>query len=442
MVFKRKLYAQMLDWKQQWGGQYALLIKGARRVGKSTLVEQFAKNEYKSHILIDFSNARKELVSLFDDISDLDFFFMRLQQQTGVKLHERQSAIVFDEVQECPRARQAIKHLVKDGRYDYIETGSLISIRKNVQGIVIPSEEMQLTLQPLDFEEFLWAIGNEVGLDILRTFYEKHIPLGESHRSTMRDLRLYMLVGGMPQAVNAYLKYNNLQMVDKVKREIIELYDSDFIKLDPSGRSSMLFKNIPAQLNSNASRYMIASAIDERRTDAIDLIVSEMRESMVINLAHHCTDPNVGLGMHKSLDAYKMYIADTGLFVTLAFWDKAFTENIIYNQLLSDKLSANLGYVYENLVAQMLRASGNELYYYTFPTEKGNTNYEIDFLLSRGNKIVPIEVKSSGYKTHKSLDVFCEKHSSRIGDRILLYTKDYQKDGATICLPVYFTSLL
>lgn len=442
MVFRRKLYAKMLDWKQHWGGQYALLIKGARRVGKSTLVEQFAKTEYKSHILIDFSSARKELISLFDDISDLDFFFMRLQQQTGVKLHERQSAIVFDEVQECPRARQAIKHLVKDGRYDYIETGSLISIRKNVQGIVIPSEEMQLTLQPLDFEEFLWAIGNEVGLDILRTFYEKHIPLGESHRSTMRDLRLYMVVGGMPQAVNAYLKYNNLQMVDKVKREIVELYDSDFMKLDPSGRSSMLFKNIPAQLNSNASRYMIASAIDERRTDAIDLIVSEMRESMVIHLAHHCTDPNVGLGMHKSLDAYKMYIADTGLFVTLAFWDKAFTENIIYNQLLSDKLSANLGYVYENLVAQMLRASGNELYYYTFPTEKGNTNYEIDFLLSRGNKIVPIEVKSSGYKTHKSLDAFCEKHSSRISDRILLYTKDYQKDGATICLPIYFTSLL
>ena len=432
----------MLSWKQQWGGQYALLIKGARRVGKSTLVEQFAKNEYKSHILIDFSNARKELISLFDDISDLDFFFMRLQQQTGVKLHERQSTIVFDEVQECPRARQAIKYLVKDGRYDYIETGSLISIRKNVQGIVIPSEEMQLTLHPLDFEEFLWATGTEVGLDILRIFYEKHIPLGDSHRSTMRDLRLYMLVGGMPQAVNAYLKHNNLQMVDRVKREIIELYDSDFMKLDPSGRASMMFKNIPAQLNSNASRYMIASAIDERRTDAIDLIVSEMRESMVINLAHHCTDPNVGLSMHKSLDAYKMYMADTGLFVTLAFWDKAFTENIIYNQLLSDKLRANLGYVYENLVAQMLRASGNELYYYTFPTEKGNTNYEVDFLLSRGNKIIPIEVKSSGYKTHKSLDAFCDKHPSRISNRILLYTKDYKKDGATICLPVYFTGLL
>jgi predicted AAA+ superfamily ATPase len=212
--------------------------------------------------------------------------------------------------------------------------------------------------------------------------------------------------------------------------------------MDPSGRASMIFKNIPAQLNNNASRYMIATAIEERRTDTIDLIISEMRESMVVNLAYHSTDPNVGLGLHRSLDAYKMYILDTGLFVTLAFWDKAFTENVIYDKLLSDKLSANLGYVYENLVAQMLRADGNELYYYTFPTGKGNTNYEVDFLLSRGNKIIPIEVKSSGYKTHKSLDAFCEKHSSRISERILLYTKDYQKDGATICMPIYFTPFL
>lgn len=442
MIFKRKLYEKMLSWKQQWGGEYALLIKGARRVGKSTLVEQFAKNEYKSYILLDFSKRSKKLLTLFDDMSDLNIFFMRLQQEAGVQLFERQSAIVFDEVQECPRARQAIKDLVKDGRYDYIETGSLISIRKNVENIIIPSEEMQMTLYPLDYEEFSWANGNELGLTVLRQFYDQNIPLQDGHRKMMRDLRLYMLIGGMPQAVNAYLKYNNLQIVDNVKREIIELYNNDFMKMDPSGRASMIFKNIPAQLNSNASRYLVASAIDERRTDAIDVIVSEMRESMVVDLAYHSTDPNVGLGLHKSLDAYKMYIADTGLFVTLAFWDKDFTENVIYDKLLSDKLEANLGYVYENLVAQMLRASGNELYYYTFPTEKGNTNYEVDFLLSRGNKIVPIEVKSSGYKTHTSLDAFCDKFSSRIGDRILLYTKDYQKDGTTICMPVYFTPFL
>ena len=432
----------MLEWKQKWSGEYALLIKGARRVGKSTLAEQFAKNEYKSYVFIDFSRVSKTLLSLFDDISDLDFLFMRLQQETGVKLYEQQSVIVFDEVQECPRARQAIKHLVKDGRYDYIETGSLISIRKNVQNIIIPSEEMQMILHPLDLEEFMWATGHEVGLSILRMFYDKRVPLDATHRTMMRNLRLYMLVGGMPQAVNAYLKYNNMQMVDKVKREIIELYDNDFMKMDPSGRASMIFRNIPAQLNSNASRFMISSAIDARKTDVVDIVISEMRESMVVNLAYHSTDPNVGLGLHKNLDAYKIFMADTGLFVTLAFWDKAFTENVIYNKLLSDKLEANLGYVYENLVAQMLCANGNELYYYTFPTEKGNVNYEIDFLLSRGNKLMPIEVKSSGYKTHKSLDVFCEKFSSRIGERILIYTKDYQKDGPTICMPIYFTPFL
>jgi len=442
MVFKRKLYDKMLEWKQKWSGEYALLIKGARRVGKSTLAEQFAKNEYKSYVFIDFSRVSKTLLSLFDDISDLDFLFMRLQQETGVKLYEQQSVIVFDEVQECPRARQAIKHLVKDGRYDYIETGSLISIRKNVQNIIIPSEEMQMILHPLDLEEFMWATGHEVGLSILRMFYDKRVPLDATHRTMMRNLRLYMLVGGMPQAVNAYLKYNNMQMVDKVKREIIELYDNDFMKMDPSGRASMIFKNIPAQLNSNASRFMISSAIDARKTDAVDIVISEMRESMVVNLAYHSTNPNVGLGLHKNLDAYKIFMADTGLFVTLAFWDKAFTENVIYNKLLSDKLEANLGYVYENLVAQMLCANGNELYYYTFPTEKGNVNYEIDFLLSRGNKLMPIEVKSSGYKTHKSLDVFCEKFSSRIGERILIYTKDYQKDGPTLCMPIYFTPFL
>jgi predicted AAA+ superfamily ATPase len=301
---------------------------------------------------------------------------------------------------------------------------------------------MQMILHPLDLEEFMWATGHEVGLSILRMFYDKRVPLDATHRTMMRNLRLYMLVGGMPQAVNAFLKYNNMQMVDKVKREIIELYDNDFMKMDPSGRASMIFKNIPAQLNSNASRFMISSAIDARKTDAVDIVISEMRESMVVNLAYHSTNPNVGLGLHKNLDAYKIFMADTGLFVTLAFWDKAFTENVIYNKLLSDKLEANLGYVYENLVAQMLCANGNELYYYTFPTEKGNVNYEIDFLLSRGNKLMPIEVKSSGYKTHKSLDVFCEKFSSRIGERILIYTKDYQKDGPTICMPIYFTPFL
>ena len=431
----------MLRWKNERNGTTALLIKGARRVGKSTLAEEFAKNEYKTYILIDFAHISPKMVALFDDMSDLNFFFMHLQLETGVTLYERESVIIFDEVQLQPKARQAIKYLVKDGRYDYIETGSLLSIKKNVQGIVIPSEETRVTLQPMDFEEFYWAIGNTTSYGVLKQFYEQHHALNNSHRKVMRDLRLYMLVGGMPQAIDTYLSTNNLQAVDEKKREIIELYKDDFNKIDPTGRASQLFAAIPAQLNSNAGRYQIASVLENQDAQRVAEVVADMADSMTISLAYHANDPNVGLPMTKNLYRYKMFVADTGLFVTLAFHDKAFTENVIYSKLLSDKLDANLGYIYENLVAQMLRSAGHELFYHTFPAEN-NHNYEIDFLLSRGNKIVPIEVKSSGYKTHKSLDAFCEKHSSRISDRILLYTKDYQKDGATICLPIYFTSLL
>ena len=441
MIFRRKLYNDMLRWKNERKGTTALLIKGARRVGKSTLAEEFAKNEYKTYILIDFAHISPKMAALFDDMSDLNFFFMHLQLETGVTLYERESVIIFDEVQLQPKARQAIKYLVKDGRYDYIETGSLLSIKKNVRGIVIPSEETRVTLQPMDFEEFYWAVGNTTSYGILKQFFEQHHALNESHRKVMRDLRLYMLVGGMPQAIDTYLSTNNLQAVDEKKREIIELYKDDFNKIDPTGRASQLFAAIPAQLNSNAGRYQIASVLENQDAQRVAEVVADMADSMTISLAYHVNDPNVGLPMTKNMYRYKMFVADTGLFVTLAFHDKAFTENVIYSKLLSDKLDANLGYIYENLVAQMLRSAGHELFYHTFPAEN-NHNYEVDFLLSRGNKIVPIEVKSSGYKTHKSLDTFCEKYSSRIGDRILLYTKDYQKDGATICLPIYFTSLL
>ena len=440
MIFKRKLYQEMLRWKTERNGRSALLIKGARRVGKSTLVEQFAKHEYKSYILLDFNRIKPEINELFNDLSDLDFFFMRLQSETNVTLHERQSVIVFDEVQKQPLARQGIKYFVQDGRYDFIETGSLLTLKKNVKNIVIPSEETRLTLHPMDLEEFLWATGKDSAPDFLRKFYEMRKPLGSTHRSFMRELRLYMLVGGMPQAVDAFINNHNMQMVDEVKREIVQLYDDDFRKIDPSGRASRLFFNIPGQLALNASRYKISSAID-RKADSVDTIIADMEDSQCVTLAYHANDPNVGLGLSKDMDYYKMFVADTGLFVTLAFWEKTYTENIVYNKLLSDKLAANLGYVYENLVAQMLSASGNSLYYYTFP-DGNNHNYEIDFLLSRGNKLLPIEVKSSGYKTHKSLDVFCERYSSRVGDRILLYTKDYCKDGVTICLPVYFTPFL
>ena len=443
MIFKRKLYSKMLDWKQQSNGKTALLIKGARRVGKSTLVKDFAQKEYKTCILIDFSNASKQVNELFEDMMNLDFFFIKLQTFFNVTLYKRNSVIIFDEVQFQPLARQAIKHLVADGRYDYIETGSLISIRKNVENILIPSEEEQLTLYPMDLDEFYWATGNDATPEHLKQIFAMKRPIGDAvHRKLMKDLRLYMLVGGMPQAVDAYINENNLQAVDKVKRNILQLYDIDFNKIDQSGRASKIFKNIPAQLTGNAARYMISAVTDSRRSDAVSTIVSEMKESMVVNIAYNTTDPNVGLGMSRDLDSYKIYLGDTGLFVTLAFWDKDFAENVIYQKLLNDKLDANLGYVYENLVAQMLRCGGNELYYHTFPSGNGNHNYEIDFLISHGNKIVPIEVKSSGYKSHKSLDVFCNKYSSRIGDRILLYTKDYKKEEAVQYVPVYFTGMV
>ena len=433
----------MLEWKQQSNGKTALLIKGARRVGKSTIVKEFAQKEYKTCILIDFSNVSKQVNALFEDMMNLDYFFIRLQTFFNVTLYNRNSVIIFDEVQFQPLARQAIKHLVADGRYDYIETGSLISIRKNVENILIPSEEEQLTLYPMDLDEFYWATGNDATPEHLKQIFAMKQPIGDAvHRKLMKDLRLYMLVGGMPQAVDAYINENNLQAVDKVKRNILQLYDVDFNKIDQSGRASKIFKNIPAQLTGNAARYMISTVTDSRRSDAISTIVSEMKESMVVNIAYNTTDPNVGLGMSRDFDSYKIYLGDTGLFVTLAFWDKDFAENIIYQKLLNDKLDANLGYVYENLVAQMLRCGGHELYYHTFPSGNGNHNYEIDFLISNGNKIVPIEVKSSGYKSHKSLDVFCSKYSSRIGDRILLYTKDYKKEETVQYIPVYFTGLL
>ena len=397
MIFKRKLYQKMLQWKSERNGSTALLIKGARREGKSTLVEEFAKNEYKTYVLIDFAHVSKQISDLFEDISDLNFFFLRLQVETGVTLYERESVIIFDEVQLKPVARQAIKYLVKDGRYDYIETGSLLSIKKNVQNIVIPSEETRLTLFPMDFEEFYWALGNETTYSILPKFWEMRQPLEGSHRKLMRDLRLYMLVGGMPQAIDTYLKTNNMQFVDAKKREIIELYKEDFNKIDPTGRASRLFAAIPSQLMSNAGRFQVSSVIDNQDAQRVAIVVADMADSMTISLSYHVNDPNVGLPLTQNIYRYKMFVADTGLFVSLAFWDKDYTENSIYSKLLSDKLVANLGYVYENLIAQMLTAAGNELFYYTFPDEN-NHNYEIDFLLSRGNIIIMCPLRISRRK--------------------------------------------
>ena len=443
-IFKRKLYDKLLEWKHNRQGKTAILIEGARRVGKSTLAKQFAENEYESYVMIDFSIVREDVLELFDHISDLDYFFLQLQFRLGVSLKERKSLVIFDEVQKCPKARQAIKHLVADRRYDYIETGSLISIKKNVKDILIPSEEEKLFLYPMDYEEFKWALGDNTAIPQLKKLFDKKLSIGDAvTRKLMRDFRIYMVVGGMPQAVDTYIDTNNLMEVDRVKRNIIQLYEDDFYKIDSSGRLSMLFDAIPAQLNSNASRYQVASAIGSNtNSDKILQLISELRESMTINMAYHANDPGVGMSLVMNLNKYKMYIGDTGLFITLAFKDKDFTENIIYQKLMSDKLDTNLGYVYENMVAQMLTATGNRLFYYTFPTETGKHNYEIDFLLSRGNKICPIEVKSSGYKRHTSLNTFCQKFSNRILQRYIIYTKDLQKDEQTLFLPVYLTQFL
>ncbi len=419
------------------------MIQGARRVGKSTIAEEFATNEYETHILVDFAACSTEIRDLFNDVSDLNRIFMRLQLEYAVELKERKSVIIFDEVQLAPKARQAIKYLVKDGRYDYIETGSLISIRKNVKDILIPSEEVKLHMFPMDYEEFRWALGDTATIRLLQGCFHDKTSLGDAtNRKLMRDFRLYMLVGGMPQAVAAYLETNNLEKVDSVKRSIITLYEDDFNKIDPTGNASKIFRQIPAQLTGNANRYLAWSATDGTRNSALAEILSEIRESMVVNMAYHANDPSAGMALHQDPNKYKMFAGDTGLFVTLAFWDSKFTDNTIYHKLLADKLSTDLGYVYENVVAQMLKASGHELYYYTFPTGSGKHNYEVDFLIADGDKVSPVEVKSSGYKAHTSLDAFCGKFSSRIRNKYLVYTKDMRKDGDVLYLPVYMTMFL
>ena len=420
-MFKRKIYNKMQEWKKDSNGKTALLIEGARRIGKSTVVEEFAKNEYESYILIDFSRASKETKELFEDVSDLNFLFLQLQLQYKVDLRERKSVIIFDEVQLCPAARQAIKALVADHRYDYIETGSLISIKKNVKDILIPSEERKISMYPMDYEEFLWAIGDTATFSLLKKCFDMNQGLGDAiNRKQLRQFRLYMLVGGMPQAVSTYIETNNFRKVDEIKRDILNLYESDFAKIDPTGRLALLFDAIPAQLNKNAARYQTNSVLNGEKQDKILELIAELKDSKTVLVAYNTNDPDTGMSNTRDLSRFKLFLGDTGLFVTLMFKDKEFTENEIYEKLLNDKLSVKLGYLYEN----------------------SKHNYEVDFILARKNKIIPIEVKSSGYKTHKSLDVFTEKYSGRIWKRYLVYTKDMSKDQDIFCIPVYMVPFL
>lgn len=442
-MFRRKIYLDILEWKENSNGKTAILIEGPRRVGKSTTVLEFAKNEYESYILIDFSLASEEVKKLFDDIYDLNYIFLQLQLVYKVSLTERKSCIIFDEIQLCPKARQAIKVLVNDGRYDYIETGSLISIHKNVKDILIPSEERKITMYPMDYEEFLWALGDNETMPLLRSLYQDKKSIGQaSYRTIFKNFKIYMLVGGMPQAVQEYIETNDFKKVDDVKRVILSLYEDDFRKIDSTGRLSSLFDAIPAQLMNNASRYQASSVTGTLRANDILGKLDELNSSGTVLISYHANDINVGMAQYKDLRKFKMFLSDTGLFVTLAFKDKSFTENEIYKRILSGRIQADLGYIYENMVAQILKTSGHELYYHTFLNEKSRHNYEIDFLIVEKNKIIPIEVKSSGYKTHASIDAFCKKFSSKISHPVLIYTKDYKKEKDMEYLPIVMAPFL
>ena len=381
MYFKRKAYNKLLEWKKLYSDKYAVLLEGARRVGKSTIAENFAKNEYKSYILIDFSKVTDNILDCFEDIGNLNIFFLRLQAETGITLYEHDSLIIFDEVQLFPKARQAIKHLVSDGRYSYLETGSLISIRKNVKDILIPSEEMKIQVYPMDYEEFCNAAG--CSYELLQQIFDCGTAIGQAtNRKLMRDLRIYMAVGGMPQAVEAYINGENFSKIDMVKRQIISLYEEDFKKIDTSGRISAMYHSIPAQLSKDVKKYRITTAIGKKNNIKTEELLYELIDSKTVLPCYNSTDPRVSLTDTKDFDSYKLYLSDTGLFVTLMFIDRPVTENDIYAKMLSDKLPANLGYLYENLIAQMIAASGRELYYHTWEKNGSTHYYEVDFLTS------------------------------------------------------------
>lgn len=441
MYFERKVYQKLLEWKEKYADQYAVLLEGARRVGKSTIAEHFAQNEYKSYILIDFSKTTDTIRDCFDDVGNLDLFFLRLQAETGVTLYEHKSLLIFDEVQLFPKARQAIKHLVADGRYNYLETGSLISIKKNVKDILIPSEEMRFQVYPMDYEEFCIAVGTNY--ELLQQIYKMGSAIGQAtNRKLMRDLRIYMAVGGMPQAVEAYIAGKNFSEIDMIKRQIISLYEEDFKKIDASGRISALYHSIPAQLAKDPRKYRITTAIGKRNNTKADELLYELIDSKTILPCYNSTDPRVSLADTKDFDSYKLYLSDTGLFVTLMFIDRPVTENNIYAKLLSDKLPANLGYLYENFIAQMITASGRELFYHTWEKAGSTHYYEVDFLLSEGSKINAFEVKSSGSGKHESIKEFYRKFSQNVNHIYLLSQKDIGKEENLLFKPFYLMPFL
>lgn len=446
-MLKRKIYEDLLDWKHKSNGKTALLIDGARRVGKSFVAELFAKQEYKTFILIDFGNAPSDILDLFTyESSDLDLFFAKLSAFYSTPLHRRESLIVFDEVQQFPRARQLIKYLVADRRYDYMETGSLIRLRKNTENIIIPSEEEHIEMFPLDFEEFLWAMGDEVTAPLIRKCFETKTPLGQTlHRKVMNDFRQYVLVGGMPQSVLAYLNGKDFAASDEAKRRILRLYREDVSKFAQGYEEKVyaVIDGIPGQLSKKEKKYRLSSLDKNARFRVFQDSFIWLNEAMVVNSCLNVTDPSVGLALSADDSSQKCYMADTGLLVTLTFMDTAFTDNELYKAVLFDKLDINEGMIMENIVAQMLRRSGHKLFFYSRSDSDNRENHmEIDFLITEKRKIAPIEVKSGDYRSHSSLDKFRRKFSQKVGTPYILYPKDVMEKDGIWHLPLYMAMCL
>lgn len=441
MFLKRKAYDELLQWKNEYGNKYSCLLEGARRVGKSSLAEEFAKNEFRSYITIDFSNLDKETKQIFDeDLTNLNMFFLRLQNKTGITLYKHESVIIFDEIQFYPKARQALKHLAADDRYYFLATGSLISIKKNVKDILIPSEEHKINIYPMDYEEFCWAIGTNY--DLLREVFRVNHALGSLNEKLMRDFRLYMAIGGMPQAVKTYLETNNLLEVEKRKKEIINLYLDDLRKIDPSGKLSAMYLNIPSQLSLNKPMFSIAKATGKRKTSKDEERLYDIIDSKIVLPCYRVNEPVYPLLLTKDYSKYKLYIADTGLLTTLLLNASENKVNDLYERLLSNNLSADLGFMYENAFAQTIASFNRPLYYHTWKKKDSNHYYEIDFLLESRNKVIPIEVKSSNVRNHKSIDEFSSKYSKKIIDKYLLSQKDIKDDGELKYRPIYLSIAL
>lgn len=448
---RRKIYQDLLEWKNESAGRSALLIDGARRVGKSYIVREFAKNEYKSYVILDFNNINSEIISLFENyLHDLPNFFRYLSVITGVELYKRDSLIVFDEVQQYPRARAAIKYLVEDGSFDYIETGSLISIKKNVKDIVIPSEEEHINMYPMDFEEFLWATGDKMLADAIKDSHEQKCGLGPLHRKGMERLREYMVVGGMPQAVMAFSQLESFKTIDRIKRNILNLYVSDISKYADGQemRVKEIFEEIPAQLNRHERKFRLADISEKARMRQYDSAFFWLSDSMVVNVAYNSTEPNVGLKLNLDRTTLKCYLGDTGLLLTLANEDRIGGEEDLYRKIIMGKLEVNHGMVVENLVAQMLRASGNNLFFFSsYSKQDSSSSMEIDFLIrnkrvSNRHNICPIEVKSTTRFSIKSLEKFLVKYKNYVSNPVVTYPGEYKIENGITYLPLYMVPFL